>query len=67
MAEVNATEILEKLPKNIRGVVTESARLNGDHGALSRHREAGRIANSMRRSRKRKPGLPDWVCEQATA
>jgi len=35
MAEVNATEILAKLPKNIRGVVSESARLNGDRGALS--------------------------------
>jgi long-chain acyl-CoA synthetase len=35
MAEVNATEILEKLPKNIRGVVSESARVNGDRGALS--------------------------------
>src|ERR1700723_1349620 len=35
MAEVNATEILEKLPKNIRGVVSESARVIGDRGALS--------------------------------
>jgi long-chain acyl-CoA synthetase len=34
MAEVNATEILEKLPKNIRGVVAESARVNGDRAAL---------------------------------
>jgi long-chain acyl-CoA synthetase len=34
MAEVNATEILEKLPTNIRGVVTESVRLNGEHAAL---------------------------------
>jgi long-chain acyl-CoA synthetase len=35
MAEVNATEILAKLPKNIRGVVSESVRVNGDRGALS--------------------------------
>jgi long-chain acyl-CoA synthetase len=35
MAEVNATEILEKLPKNIRGVVTESARANGARVALT--------------------------------
>ncbi len=35
MAEVNATEILEKLPKNIRGVVTHSVRANGARVALS--------------------------------
>ena len=34
MAEVNATEILAKLPKNIRGVVAESARVNGERVAL---------------------------------
>ena len=34
MAEVNATVILEKLPKNIRGVVSESARANGERVAL---------------------------------
>src|SRR5579872_2502636 len=34
MAEVNATEILDKLPKNIRGVVAESARLHGERIAL---------------------------------
>ena len=34
MAEVNATEILEKLPKNIRGVVSESTRADGERVAL---------------------------------
>ncbi len=34
MAEVNATEILAKLPKNIRGVVAESARVSGERVAL---------------------------------
>src|SRR6202161_3925654 len=35
MAEVKATEILGKLPKNIRGVVTDSARANGARVALT--------------------------------
>jgi hypothetical protein len=55
MAEVNATEVLQMLPKNLRGVVTESARANGKRFALTG------------RSRKRKPGLLNWVCVRATA